>query len=512
MVQRVSTVAFEGIEARAVDVQVGVAPGLPAFIIVGLPDKAVSEARERVRGALVASGLALPARRIIVNLAPADVPKEGSHYDLPIALGLMAAIGAIPADALSGFTVLGELGLDGSIAAVAGVLPAAIGANARGEGLICPAACGAEAVCASPEMEIVAAASLIQLANHFRGTQVLARPQPKIREVDGALVDLKDIKGQESAKRALEVAAAGGHNLLMVGPPGAGKSMLAARLPTILPPLTPAELLEVSMIASVAGVIEGGALTNRRPFRSPHHSASMPALVGGGLHARPGEISLAHHGVLFLDELPEFQPQVLDSLRQPLETGEVSIARANHRATYPARFMLIAAMNPCRCGKANEPGFTCRRGPNTRCSADYQARISGPLLDRIDLHIEVPAVTAADLILPPPTEGSREVAARVAAAREVQVERYTSLGLPSVRSNAQAPGPVLEEAARPDSGGLALLRDAAEAMRLSARGYHRVLRVARTLADLDGADKVGRIHLAEALSYRTLVDEVRRAA
>src|SRR5437899_415834 len=289
MVQRVSTVAFEGIEARAVDVQVQVAPGLPAFAIVGLPDKAVSEARERVRSALIASGLALPARRITVNLAPADLPKEGSHYDLPIALGLMAAIGAIPGDALSGFTVLGELGLDGSIAAVAGVLPAAIGANARGEGLICPAACGAEAAWASPEMEITAAGSLIQLANHFRGTQVLARPQPKVREAQDALVDLKDIKGQESAKPALEVAAAGGHNLLMVGPPGAGKSMLAARLATILPPLTPAELLEVSMIASVAGEIEDGALTNRRPFRAPHHSASMPALVGGGLRARPGD-------------------------------------------------------------------------------------------------------------------------------------------------------------------------------------------------------------------------------
>jgi magnesium chelatase family protein len=466
---------------------------------VGLPDKAVSEARERVRAALVASGLALPARRITVNLAPADLPKEGSHYDLPIALGLMAAIGAIPADALAGFTVLGELGLDGSIAAVAGVLPAAIGANARGEGLICPGACGAEAAWASPEMEIIAAASLIQLANHFRGSQVLARPQPKIREASGALVDLRDIKGQESAKRALEVAAAGGHNLLMVGPPGAGKSMLA-------------ELLEVSMIASVAGEIEGGALTNRRPFRAPHHSASMPALVGGGLRARPGEVSLAHHGVLFLDEMPEFQPQALDALRQPLESGEVAIARANHRVTYPARFMLVAAMNPCRCGRANEPGFACKRGANARCAADYQGRLSGPLLDRIDLHIEVPAVTAADLILPPPAEGSREVAERVARARAMQMERYAAAGLPQVRTNASAHGPLLEDVARPDSGGLALLRDAADAMRLSARGYHRVLRVARTLADLDGADKVGRVHLAEALSYRALADEVRRAA
>ncbi len=512
MVQRVATVAFQGIEARPVDVQVQVAPGLPAFNVVGLPDKAVSEARERVRAALIASGLALPARRITVNLAPADLPKEGSHYDLPIALGLMAAIGAIPHDAADGYTVLGELGLDGSIAPVAGVLPAAISANGRGEGMICPAACGPEAAWASPEMEIVATSSLIQLANHFKGTQVLTRPQPKIREVEGTLPDLKDIKGQESAKRALEVAAAGGHNLLMIGPPGAGKSMLAARLPSILPPLTPAELLEISMIGSVAGEIEGGALTDRRPFRAPHHSASMPALVGGGLRAKPGEVSLAHNGVLFLDEFPEFEPRALDSLRQPLETGEVSIARVNHRVTYPARFMLVAAMNPCRCGRAAEPGFACKRGPAVRCTADYQGRLSGPLLDRIDLHIEVPAVTAADLILPPAAEGSREVAARIATARERQTERYSALGLPAVRTNAQAQGSLLEDVAKLDNAGRALVRDAAEAMRLSARGYHRVLRVSRTLADLDGVEAVGRVHLAEALSYRTLVDEVRRAA
>jgi len=512
MVERVATVAFEGIEARAVDVQVQVAPGLPAFNIVGLPDKAVSEAKERVRAALVASGLALPARRITVNLAPADLPKEGSHYDLPIALGLMAAIGALPHGALNSFTVLGELGLDGSIAPVAGVLPAAIGANERGQGLICPAACGPEAAWASPELEIVAAQSLIQLANHFKGTQMLARPQPKIHERAGAPVDLSDIKGQESAKRALEVAAAGGHNLIMVGPPGAGKSMLAARLPTILPPLSPAELLEISMIASVAGEIEGGALTNRRPFRSPHHSASMPALVGGGLRARPGEISLAHNGVLFLDELPEFSGHVLDSLRQPLETGEVSIARANHRTTYPARFMLVAAMNPCRCGRASDPGFACKRGANDRCAAEYQGRLSGPLLDRIDLHIEVPAVTAADLILPAPAEGSRDVAARVARARDIQAARYAALGLDNIRTNAQVSGSVLEDVARTDAAGLALLREAADSMRLSARGYHRVLRVARTLADLDALESVGRIHLAEALSYRALADEVRHAA
>lgn len=288
--------------------------------------------------------------------------------------------------------------------------------------------------------------------------------------------------------------------------------MLAARLPSILPPLSPSELLEISMIASVAGEIDGGALTSQRPFRAPHHSASMAALTGGGMRAKPGEISLAHHGVLFLDELPEFDARVLDSLRQPLENGEVSVSRANHRVTYPARFMLVAAMNPCRCGHAYEPGYACKRGRIDRCTSDYQGRISGPLMDRIDLRIEVPAVTASDLILPAPAEGSAEVAARVAAARAIQTARYAAIGLPQIRTNAEAPAAVLEEVARTDAQGQKLLRDAAETMRLSARGYHRVLRVARTLADLDGAETIGRLHLAEALSYRALAEDSRRAA
>ena len=323
-----------------------------------------------------------------------------------------------------------------------------------------------------------------------------------MRRGSGDLPDLRDIKGQESAKRALEIAAAGAHNLLMSGPPGSGKSMLASRLPSILPPLQARELLEVSMIHSVAGVLADGALTDRRPFRAPHHSASMAALTGGGIHARPGEVSLAHNGVLFLDELPEFQPNALDSLRQPLETGEVSVSRANHRVTYPSRFQLIAAMNPCRCGKAMEPGFACKRAPNEKCMAQYQARLSGPLLDRIDLSIEVPAVAASDLILPAPGEGSAEVAARVARARATQMTRYAALGLDNVSTNAAAPPSIIDEVAKPDPSGARLIRDAAEKMQLTARGYHRVLKVARTLADLDGEEKVARIHVAEALAYR----------
>jgi magnesium chelatase family protein len=512
MVARVATLAFEGVEARPVDVQVQIANGTVGFTVVGLGDKAVAESRERVRAALNASGLALPAKRITVNLAPADMPKEGSHYDLPIALGIMAAIGAIPADGLAGYTVLGELALDGTVTAVAGVLPAAMAANARGHGLICPRASGGEAAWASAEIDILAPGSLIQLANHFKGTQVLGRPAPAVRAAAGPQFDLREIKGQESAKRALEIAAAGGHNLLFCGPPGAGKSMLAARLPSILPPLTPRELLDISLIHSIAGALAGGALTDRRPFRAPHHSASAPALVGGGPHARPGEISLAHNGVLFLDELPEFQPQVIDSLRQPLETGEIAIVRANHRVVYPARFQLIAAMNPCRCGHANDPGFACHRQPNARCVAQYAARLSGPLIDRIDLNVEVPAVTAADLMLPPPAEGSAEVAARVAAARARQVARFAALGLPGVTSNAAAPAAAIEAVAELDAAGRALLRKASDRMHLTARGFHRVLKLARTIADLAAAPAVDSAHLAEALSYRGDVTGERRAA
>ena len=485
-----------------VDVQVQTAAGLPAFTIVGLPDKAVAESRERVRAALVAIGLALPPKRITVNLAPADVLKEGSHFDLPIALGLLVAMGVLPGDEIEGYTALGELALDGAIAPVAGVLPAAVAAAAASRGLICPAACGGEAAWAG-EIEVLAPATILALINHFKGTQVLGPPEPKLVAEPDSGLDLRDIKGQETAKRALEVAAAGGHNLLLVGPPGAGKSMLAARLPGLLPPLDAAETLEVSMIHSIAGQLREGRLSRARPFRDPHQSASLPAMVGGGTHARPGEVTLAHLGVLFLDELPEFQRPVLEALRQPIEAGRVSVARVNSHVTYPARVQLVAAMNPCRCGYLADAALACGRAP--KCARDYQAKISGPLFDRIDLHVDVPAVDAADLALPPPAEGSAEVAARVAAARQIQAARYAPRNAqPPLRTNAEVDGELLTEVAAPEPAGAALLTEAVVQMRLSARGYHRVLRVARTLADLEAAESVRRIHIAEALSYRRI--------
>ncbi|MDY0240549.1 MAG: YifB family Mg chelatase-like AAA ATPase [Rhodospirillaceae bacterium] len=502
MIARVFTVAFQGIDCLPIEVQAQLANGLPAFTLVGLPDKAVAESRERVRAALNALGLSLPAKRITVNLAPADLQKEGSHFDLPIAMALLVAMGLLPGDEIAGFTALGELGLDGSLAPVTGVLAASIAASAEDRGIICPAAQGGEAAWSGGQ--VLAPASLLALINHFKGGSILLPPRPELAPPEISRLDLKDIKGQESAKRALEVAAAGGHNLLMIGPPGSGKSMLAARLPGLLPPLSPAEALEVGMIHSVAGLLDGGRLLKARPFRDPHHSASMAAMIGGGARARPGEVSLAHKGVLFLDELPEFQRAVLEALRQPLESGRAVVARANAHVAYPARVQLVAAMNPCKCGYLDDPGQACSRAPS--CGADYLSRISGPLFDRIDLHVEVPAVNPADLSLPPPAEGSAEIAARVAAARMVQTNRYAALpNAAGISCNAEADGALLETIAAPDAEGRRLLTEAAGRLKLSARGYHRVLKVARTLADLDGSLGVGKLHIAEALGYRRLM-------
>lgn len=503
MVARVVTLAFDGVEARRVDVEVQIvgSDGIqPAFILVGLPDKAVAESRERVRGAFAGIGLSIPSRRVIVNLAPADLPKEGSHFDLPIALALMAAMGVIVPDALEGWAALGELGLDGRIAPVGGTLPAAMAAASMGLGLICPEANGPEAAWAG-EARILAPRSLISLVNHFKGSQILSAPEPGAMRQAEAVPDLREVKGQEGAKRALEIAAAGGHNLLFVGPPGSGKSMMAARLPGLLPPLTSQELLETSMVWSVAGLIERGALTRDRPFRAPHHSASMAALTGGGLRAKPGEASLAHNGVLFLDELPEYSAQALDSLRQPLETGEIVVARANAHVRYPARFQLVAAMNPCRCGQGGAGKGACGKAP--KCQRDYQNRISGPMFDRIDLTVETPPVTAADMALPAPAEGTAEAAARVLAARQLATERVRELGLPLDQAlNARANGETLDRIATPDEAGKTLLMRAGEAGGLTARGWTRTLRLARTIADLEGSVGVLRRHIAEALIYR----------
>lgn len=500
MLARSYTVAFEGVEARMVEVQCAVAPGMPNFALVGLPDKAVSEARERVRAALSAMSIALPSRRITVNLSPADLPKEGSHFDLPIALALLAALEIIPKDAVETTVALGELSLDGRLIPVAGALPAAMAAAEEDRTLLCPQSCGPEAAWVGA-VQVLAAPSLDAVVRHYTGQspltpaeagEVLADPSPR---------DLREVKGQERAKRALEIAAAGRHHMLMLGTPGSGKSMLAARLPGILPPLTAAEALETSMIHSLAGLITEGGISRQRPFREPHHTASMAAIVGGGKGAKPGEISLAHNGVLFLDEFPEFSRPVLETLRQPIETGEVVVARANAHVRYPCRFLLIAAANPCRCGYLTDPARACTRAP--ACGEDYIGRISGPLMDRFDLRVEAPPVAWQDLDLPATGDTSATVAARVTAARARQTARFAAH--PGLRANADMEGRLLEETASPDSEGRDFLSRAAERFGLTARGYHRILRVARTIADLDASTNVRRPHIAEAVGYRLIV-------
>lgn len=500
MITRAYTVAFQGLEASPVEVQCALAPGLPSFSIVGLADKAVSEARERVRAALTAMGIALPSKRITVNLSPADLPKVGSHFDLPIAVALLAALEILPRDEIERLVALGELSLDGKLIGVAGALPAAMAASTDERALLCPKACGAEAAWVGTT-EVIAPATLLEAVQHFSGQAPLAPAAPG--EVTGGTAstrDLAEVKGQERAKRALEIAAAGRHHLLMTGSPGSGKSMMAARMPGILPPLTAPEALETSMIHSLAGLLDDGGISKIRPFREPHHTASMAAIVGGGKGAKPGEISLAHNGVLFMDEFPEFPRPVLETLRQPIETGEVVVARANAHVKYPCRFLLIAAANPCRCGYLADPARACSRAPV--CSEDYLGRISGPLMDRFDLRVEVPPVAFSDLDLPDGGEGSAAVAARVATARAVQGERFADHGTMSL--NADASGSALDEIASPDAEGKDFLITIAERFGLSARGYHRILRVARTIADLDGSDGVRLPHIAEAASYRII--------
>lgn len=500
MVATIRTIVFEGVQVVDIEVQVQLAPGLPAFTIVGLPDKAVNESRDRVRSAIHAMGLSLPARKIIINLAPADILKEGSHFDLPIALALLVAMGVVPQDAVENAIAMGELSLDGRVLPVAGVLPAAIHANANGAALICPEACGSEAAW-SGIASLLATPSVLALLNHIQGKQLLPEPKMVVEESFTLRVDMREIRGQATARRALEIAAAGAHNMLMCGPPGAGKSMLASCLPGILPPMSSDEILEYSMIASIAGKLTGSALSRTRPFRDPHHSSSMAAMVGGGRRALPGEISLAHQGVLFLDELPEFQSNVLESLRQPMETGNITVARAAAHVTYPARFQLIAAMNPCRCGYLSDAARACGKSP--KCAVDYQARISGPLLDRMDIAIDVPEVPTLEMLNTPEGEPSEVVRGRVTEARKRQRKRFDQLSL-RIRTNAELYGDALTEVATPDQKGLQLLEQATQTFRLSMRGYSRVLKVARTIADIEGSEGVSHIHIGEALAYRQL--------
>jgi len=493
-VATVASRALAGIDAPEVTVEVHLGPGLPAFHIVGLPDAEVREARDRVRAALNHAHFEFPARRITVNLAPAELPKDSSRFDLPIALGILAASGQLAVDALAGHEFAGELSLTGELRAVRGALAMALSARGAGRAFVLPEGNAPQAALADGA-RILPARTLLEVVAHLASEVPLAVYAEAARATLPAYPDFADVKGQQQVKRALEVAAAGGHSVLMVGPPGTGKSMLAARFPGILPPLSEAEALEVAAIHSVSS--KGFEVVNwgERPFRAPHHSASAAALVGGGNLPRPGEISLAHHGVLFLDELPEFDRDVLEALREPLESGRVSIARAARQAQFPARFQLVAAMNPCPCGHCGDRTGRCRCTPER--IARYRGRVSGPLADRIDIKLEVPAPREAELVAPVPGEASSAIRGRVAQAHETQLARQQ-------KPNALLGTREIDRHCATNRDGDQLLRHALARLLLSARAYHRVLRVARTIADLAASTAITAEHIAEAIQYRRL--------
>lgn len=493
--------AAVGVEAPEVTVEVHLANGLPALSVVGLPEAAVKESKDRVRSAIVNSGFEFPARRITVNLAPADLPKDGGRFDLPIALGILAAAGQLKCPSLADYEFLGELALTGALRPVGGVLPSAARCAERGRGLIVPADNGAEAALVGT-LQAHAAADLPAVCRHLVGDARLAEARLDAPPPAPDYPDLAEVRGQHQAKRCLEIAAAGGHSLLLVGPPGTGKSMLASRLPGILPAMSDAEALAAASVRSVSGLGFSPTDWARRPFRSPHHSASHVALIGGGARPRPGEVSLAHHGVLFLDELPEFSRMALEALREPLETGRVTISRAAAQTDYPAQFQLVAAMNPCPCGYWGDPATECRCTPEQ--IARYRGKLSGPLLDRIDMIVEVPRLPAKALQATRGGQQSAQVQARVEQARQRQTRRAECI-------NARLGPDLLERHAPVAPDDRALLAQAMDRMGLTARAYHRILRVARTIADLESRDALERHHITEALGYRRM-DPSRRAA